>query len=78
MKDPLGQEINVGSRVVWSGHDQGAGFSQIFTVEKVSASRVTIRRTNYGRPSTVPPTSVMVVDLILAAQSAAKPECVPL
>ena len=66
-QDVLGQEISVGCKVLWSCFDGGAGFKTgaPLTVEKVGASRASLRLPGQSRTSAAPFHSLVVVDRIL-------------
>ncbi|MCE6957877.1 hypothetical protein LAZ40_02240 [Cereibacter sphaeroides] len=67
--DPLGQEIRVGARVLWSSCARGSGFDGgVHVVEKVGESRASIRFPGEARTHAVPPHSLLVIDAILAAR----------
>lgn len=67
MKDYLGQEIHIGSKILWSGgQGQYAGFEQIFEVLNVTAKKLTIQRKNQRRKTSVHPSDVVVIDKLLS------------
>jgi excinuclease UvrABC nuclease subunit len=67
MKDYLGQDIQVGSKILWSGgQGQYAGFEKIFEVLAVNTKKITIQRDNQRHKTSVYPTSVVVVDKLLS------------
>lgn len=75
MRDCLGQEIHVGSRVLWGGgKTQYAGFrGGPKEVVRLTEKRARIRlRVVHGRSEevSVAPRDLVVVDTILAAQQA--------
>ena len=66
MRDYLGQEIHIGSKILWSGgQGQYAGFEQVFEVLNITAKQVTIQRKHYHRKTSVHPLDVVVIDKLL-------------
>lgn len=66
--DCLGQEIKVGSKVLWSAHNSHSGFEQgVMRVASLPEKNVRIQNLKNNRLSSVSPSSLVVVDLNLAA-----------
>ncbi len=65
-RDCLGQLISIGSRVLWSAHNSYAGFDKgVMEVISISPKKIRIEHGTTGRKSTVDPSAVIVVDVIL-------------
>lgn len=71
MKDCIGQEIKVGSKILWMGGKTQYAGSKVLTVEKVTAKKVGFYQWSYGTSrfyetlSYVDPECVVVIDLNL-------------
>lgn len=76
-RDRLGQEIKVGSKILWSANGSYSGFEQgILEVISLSAKCIRAQRTegderNRQKQHTIHPRSVVVVDMILDSQEEA-------
>lgn len=65
-KDCLGQDIKIGSKILWISHKSNAGFdSGVMIVVSESDKRIRVQNEETGRCSTVDPRTVVVVDRIL-------------
>ncbi len=66
-QDILGQEIKVGSMVLWSAFEDGAGFKREVPLEviRVGAARASLRIPGQRKTSAAPFRSLVVVDRIL-------------
>ncbi len=74
MKDVLGQEIKVGSKVLWANMKYAGFAGGPLEVLKVNEKKITVSaphpwRTGEMRKSAVWPDDVVVVDKILEAQA---------
>jgi hypothetical protein len=66
MKDYLGQQIHIGSKILWSGgQGQYSGFEQIFEVINITEKQITIQRKGYQRKTSIYPLDVVVIDKLL-------------
>jgi len=67
LKDYLGQNIYVGSKILWSGgKGMCSGFEKIFEVLAISTQQITIQREQPRRRTSINPKSVIVIDKLLS------------